>query len=94
MRREALEHVGLLSDVDVVGIGEGAIGIGLRALEAEQPDDPFPLRRHRREQQRVDDGEGCAVRADAEGEDKDCHRGEARRLGERANGITKVLQQA
>ncbi len=92
MRRKTVEDVCLLTNLDVVGIREGAIRVRLASIESEEPDDAFALRRNRPEHQGVDDREGGAVGADAKSEDHDRHDGEAGGLGKRADRVAKILQ--
>jgi len=67
----------VIADVRKVRIREAAIGIWLRRIVAVQADERAGAAGHRPEEQRVDEREHRAVRADGERQHEDDHDAEA-----------------
>ena len=72
MRHQTGEHVLLVADVGIVWIREAAIGVRLRAVVAEEPNQLPRLARQRPEEQGVDDREHRRVCPNPERKDEDC----------------------
>jgi hypothetical protein len=94
VRHQAVEDVIVVADVDVLGIGEGTVGVGAGVVVREDADELVGMPRQRLEQQRVDDREHRAVGADPQRQDGDSDRSEARSLAEGAGAEAQVLEQA
>ena len=75
MRRQRVEHVVAVADVDVVGVGEAAVrGLRLGAVVAVEADQLIGLAGQRADQQGVDQREHRAVGADPERQHEDRRR--------------------
>ena len=92
VRHQAVEDVVAVAEIGVGGVREAAIHVGLRAVLVEHADQLADPSRHRLQQQRVDDGEGGGVGADAQPEHEHGDGGKAGRPEKKAEAVTQILQ--
>ena len=92
VRRKAGENSGLAAQIDVVGVGEGAVVIGLAGVAAVEADELVGLADGERLQQEgVHEAENRGIGADTQGEHEHGGGGEGRFPGEHPDAVREIV---